>query len=190
MTRKLFLAISLASLSFSSMYAHALGVGEANVKSALNQPLVAEIELLSVGELPEAEILPALATREEFDRAGVDRVFFLSDIRFNVVKNASGKLMISLSSKKPVRDPYLNFLVEIIWPSGRLLREYSLLIDPPVFNQQTAAPIQSAQVSAAPFASTSTRQPYSAQPGTSTSQQVVRGDQVNLNTASVGGSLA
>ena len=62
MTRKLFLAISLASLSFSSMYAHALGVGEANVKSALNQPLVAEIELLSVGELTEAEILPALAT--------------------------------------------------------------------------------------------------------------------------------
>ena len=108
MTRKLFLAISLASLSFSSMYAHALGVGEANVKSALNQPLVAEIELLSVGELTEAEILPALATREEFDRAGVDRVFFLSDIRFNVVKNASGKLMISLSSKKPVRDPYLS----------------------------------------------------------------------------------
>lgn len=192
MTRKLVLAISLASLSFASMHALALGVGEANVKSSLNQPLAAEIELLSVGELTEAEILPALATREEFDRAGVDRVFFLSDIRFNVVKNPAGKLVISLSSKKPVRDPYLNFLVEIIWPSGRLLREYSLLIDPPVFSQQTAAPVQSAQVSSAPFASAPARQPSYAQPGAS--QQVVRGDQINLNTSSVGsqagGSLA
>lgn len=192
MTRKLVLAISLASLSLASLHALALGVGEANVKSSLNQPLAAEIELLSVGELTEAEILPALATREEFDRAGVDRVFFLSDIRFNVVKNPAGKLVISLSSKKPVRDPYINFLVEIIWPSGRLLREYSLLIDPPVFSQQTAAPIQSAQVSSAPFASAPARQPSYAQPGTS--QQVVRGDQINLNTSSVGsqsgGSLA
>lgn len=149
MIRKLAFAVAVLNLAFASMV-HALGLGEAEVKSSLNQPLRAEIELVSVKGLQENEILPGLATREEFLKAGVDRVYFLSDLRFTVEKNAAGNLVVILTSAKPVREPFLNFLVEVIWPSGRLLREYALLIDPPLFAEEPAAPVAAPSVTRAP----------------------------------------
>jgi pilus assembly protein FimV len=149
MIRKLAIALSLLGVCFAG-FVHALGLGEATVKSALNQPLNAEIELVNTAGLSINEILPGLATREEFQRANIDRVYFLSDLRFEVKTNAQGKAVIVLTSKKPVREPYLNFLVELIWPSGRLLREYALLIDPPLFTESVpvkANTVQSSSVS-------------------------------------------
>ena len=140
MIRKLAFALALIGTSFTSAV-HALGLGEATVSSSLNQPLSAEIELISLGSLGPEEVLPGLATREEFLKAGVDRVYFLSDLRFKVERNAQGKAVIVLTTNKPVREPFLNFLVEVIWPSGRLLREYALLIDPPVFSEEPAQPV-------------------------------------------------
>ncbi|MFT7186215.1 MAG: pilus assembly protein FimV [Pseudohongiellaceae bacterium] len=141
MIRKLVFALSLLGACFTGLV-HALGLGEATVKSSLNQPLTAEIELVSVGELGIDEVLPGLATREEFLRAKVDRVYFLSDIRFEVIENEKGNLAVVLTTTKPVREPFLNFIVEIIWPSGRLLREYALLIDPPLYSKEKASPVQ------------------------------------------------
>ena len=132
MIRKLAIALTILSASYAGVV-QALGLGEATVQSNLNQPLVAEISLVNTGGLEESEILPGLATREEFLKAGIDRVYFLSDIRFDVKTGPNGEPVVVLTTKKPVREPFLNFLVEIIWPSGRLLREYALLIDPPVF---------------------------------------------------------
>jgi len=143
MIRKLTFALSLLGVCFTG-FVHALGLGEVTVKSALNQPLTAEIELVNSSELGVNEILPGLATREEFLKANVDRVYFLSDIRFNVETNANGKLVVVLTTKKPVREPFLNFLVEVIWPSGRLLREYALLIDPPVFTEEKTKAVRPA----------------------------------------------
>ena len=145
MIRKLVFALSLLGVMVAESV-FALGIGEATVKSALNQPLKAEIELVSAGEFSAEEILPGLATREEFLKANVDRVYFLSDLRFKVETNAQGKLVVILTSNKPVREPFLNFLVEVIWPSGRLLREYALLIDPPLFSEEPAAPVRAASV--------------------------------------------
>ena len=167
MIRKLAIALTIVSASYASVV-QALGLGEAGVSSSLNQPLVAEIDLLSTGGLTDAEILPGLATREEFLKAGIDRVYFLSDIRFEVKPGDSGEPKIVLTTTKPVREPFLNFLVEVIWPSGRLLREYALLIDPPVYAEDkpiaatpasVAAPapiVQSAPVPSAPATSSST----------------------------------
>jgi pilus assembly protein FimV len=146
MIRKLAFALSLLSLMITESVL-ALGIGEATVKSALNQPLKAEIELVNTGELSAEEILPGLATREEFLRANVDRVYFLSDLRFKVETSEDGKLVVVLTTNKPVREPFLNFLVEVIWPSGRLLREYALLIDPPLFSDAPAAPVRASTVS-------------------------------------------
>jgi pilus assembly protein FimV len=141
MIRKLVFALSLLGVCSTGLV-HALGLGEATVKSSLNQPLTAEIELVSIGELGIDEILPGLATREEFLRAKVDRVYFLSDLRFEVIENEKGNLAVVLTTTKPVREPFLNFLVEVIWPSGRLLREYALLIDPPLYSKEKASPVQ------------------------------------------------
>jgi len=140
MIRKLAFALALLNIGFSGL-AHALGLGEANVTSSLNQPLRAEIELVSTKGLQDTEILPGLATREEFLKAGVDRVYFLSDLRFKVERNVQGNMVVILTTNKPVREPFLNFLVEVIWPSGRLLREYALLIDPPLFAEEPVAPV-------------------------------------------------
>ena len=130
--RKLVLAIAAAS-ALSSGMAHALGLGEVTLQSALNQPLVAEIELLEVRDLASNEVLPNLASPEEFIKAGVDRQYFLTDLKFTPILKPNGKSVIRVTSNKSVREPYLNFLVEVLWPSGRLLREYPLLLDPPLY---------------------------------------------------------
>ncbi len=147
--RKLVLAIAAASALTSGM-AHALGLGEVTLKSSLNQPLVAEIELLEVRDLGSAELIPTLATPEEFTKAGVDRQYFLTDLKFTPVLKPSGKSVIRVTSSKPVREPYLNFLVEVLWPNGRLLREYTLLLDPPLYSTPTTVAVAPQMPVAAP----------------------------------------
>lgn len=136
--RKLVLAIAAAS-SLSTGMAHALGLGEINLKSALNQPLSAEIALMEVRDLASGEVVSTLASPEEFSKAGVDRQYFLTDLKFTPVIKPNGQSVIRVTSSKPVREPYLNFLVEVAWPTGRTLREYTILLDPPLYSPQAAA---------------------------------------------------
>jgi pilus assembly protein FimV len=131
--RKLVLAIAAAS-ALTSGTAHALGLGEIDLQSSLSQPLVAEIELLEVRDLAQTEVIPTLASPEEFNKAGVDRQYFLTDLKFTPIIKPNGKSVIRITSTKPVREPYVNFLVEVLWPNGRLLREYTLLLDPPMYS--------------------------------------------------------
>ncbi|MGH8350262.1 MAG: FimV/HubP family polar landmark protein, partial [Pseudomonas sp.] len=135
--RKLVLAIAAAS-ALSSGMAHALGLGELTLKSTLNQPLVAEIELLDVKDLTAAEVVPSLASPEDFAKAGVDRQAFLNDLTFTPVLNASGKSVLRVTSSKPLSEPMVKFMVQVMWPNGRLLRDYSVLLDPSKFSPQTA----------------------------------------------------
>ena len=135
--RKLVLAIA-ASSALSSGMAHALGLGELTLKSTLNQPLVAEIELLDVKELTAAEVVPSLASPEDFAKAGVDRQAFLNDLTFTPVLSAGGKSILRVTSSKPLSEPMVKFLVQVMWPNGRLLRDYSVLLDPSKFSPQTA----------------------------------------------------
>ncbi len=127
--RKLILTIASGSVLYSGM-APAIGLGEITINSALNQPLEAEIELLEVGDITDSEMRIALAPPDAFTRAGVDRTSFLDDLRFTTLLRGN-KSIIRVESRKPVREPYLNFVVEMARPSGRVLREYTLLIDPP-----------------------------------------------------------
>jgi pilus assembly protein FimV len=135
--RKLVFAIAAAS-ALSSGMAHALGLGELTLNSTLNQPLVAEIELLDVKDLTAAEVVPSLASPEDFAKAGVDRQAFLNDLTFTPVLNASGKSILRVTSSKPLSEPMVKFLVQVMWPNGRLLRDYSVLLDPSKFSPQTA----------------------------------------------------
>ncbi len=133
--RTLVRAIAAASVLTSGM-AHGLGLGEITLKSALNQPLDAEIELLEVRDLGSGEVIPSLASPEEFSKAGVDRLYYLTDLKFTPVVKPNGKSVIRVTSSKPVQEPYLNFLVQVLWPNGRLLREYTVLLDPPLYSPQ------------------------------------------------------
>jgi pilus assembly protein FimV len=143
--RKLVLAIAAAS-ALSSGMAQALGLGGLTVKSSLNQPLLAEIELTQVQDLNSAQVVPSLATSAEFAQAGVGRMAILDDLTFTPVVNPAGKSVLRITSTKPIRDPYVKFLVQVLWPNGRVLREYSLLLDPPKVLPQAAAAAAAAQL--------------------------------------------
>ena len=136
--RKLVLAIAAAS-ALSSGMAQALGLGELTLKSTQNQPLLAEIELLDVKDLTAAEVVPSLAPADEFTKAGVPRPAFLDELRFTPVINADGKSVLRVTSSQPLSEPFVKFLVQVMWPSGRLLRDYSVMLDPSKFSPQTAA---------------------------------------------------
>jgi len=114
-----------------------LGLGEIEVNSALNQKLNAEIELLSATPEDTEMIIVKLASRKEFSRAGLDRPYLLNDLRFKS-EVIDGVPHIKVSSGSPIREPFLNFLVEVDWPNGQLVREYTVLLDPPVFMTQSA----------------------------------------------------
>ena len=130
MVRKLALAVSIA-LGAVNVPAHALGLGELNSKSALNQNFSGEIALLSVRPDEIDSLRVRLANADAFERAGIERPFYLTLLKFEPQVGAAGKPVIRVTSGFPIREPFLNFLVEVNWPNGRMFREYTVLLDPP-----------------------------------------------------------
>ena len=108
----------------------ALGLGELSLHSHLNEPFSAEIALLEAEGLSEGEMQVGLAPEAEFTRLGMSRDVFLTRINFVVESDAAGKRVV-LSTEAPLREPYLDFIVQARWPDGRLLREYTVLVDLP-----------------------------------------------------------
>lgn len=123
------MAIASASLLHSSIAA-ALGLGEITLHSAMGQPLNADIELIETNGLSPEDIRVSLASTEAFSKAGIERVFFLSDLRFTpIIRGNRG--VVHIESRKAVTEPYLNFLVRLVRPNGDQLHEYTVLLDPP-----------------------------------------------------------
>lgn len=146
MKRSLQLPLAIA-LALGATNALALGLGPVHVKSKLNQPLEAEIPVIQ-GTAGEAEgLLASLATAEDFERVGLNRSRLSVPLEFAVTKNAKGEVVIKVTSQEPVRDAFLDLLVEANWPKGRLLREYAILLDPPV---SAPAIVRSAPAATAP----------------------------------------
>ena len=137
----LIVALWLAALLPTSSLA--LGLGEIQVNSFLNQPLNAEIEVISARPGEIDDLLVSLASSEAFARAGLARPRHLSDLRFSVRKNEEGdQAVIIVSTKAGVKEPFLNFLIEADWAKGRVLREFTILLDPPFYADQPA-PVES-----------------------------------------------
>jgi pilus assembly protein FimV len=131
MKRPLQLPLAI-TLALSATNALALGLGPVHVNSKLNQPLDAEIPVIQ-GTQGEAEgLLASLASAEDFERVGLNRSRLTVPLEFAVTRNARGEMFIRITSKEPVRDAFIDVLVEANWPKGRLLREYAILLDPPV----------------------------------------------------------
>ena len=155
------LGIGFAALTMLAPgLASALGVGDYQLKSYLNQPFEMEVELIDARDMAPEEMLVALASQQEFDAVGLERSYFLTDLEFEVTLDGQGGGSLRVYSTQPVREPYLSFLVEFLWPTGRLMREYTVLLDPPSYAEalrsdiaETTAPSQA--VTAQPQASTS-----------------------------------
>ena len=148
--RQLQLPLALA-LALSASGAHALGLGQIQVKSGLNEPLVAEIPILSAapGEVDELEV--RLASPEAFARVGLERpVGMTANLQMSVGRNAAGQPVIRVTTPARFTEPYLTFLVEANWGRGSLVREFSALVDPPYIAPAVIRPIETPSVAVAP----------------------------------------
>lgn len=114
-----------------------VGLGEADLRSALNQPLDARIELVSPTQQELEALRVSLASPEHFERYGLERTAMHTRLRFQLVEEGDGAY-IHVTTQDPVREPFVSFLVEARWASGRLLREYTFLLDPPTYGPDEA----------------------------------------------------
>ena len=127
------------SLALSAEVASAAGFGRINVSSALGQPLAAEIDLLNVSSEDLVGMTVRLASADAFKEANVDMSPALNTVRFSIEKRANGQPFIRVTSSQAISEPALNLLVEVNWPSGRLLRDYPVLLNPAGYAQDRLA---------------------------------------------------
>jgi pilus assembly protein FimV len=132
-------AVSAALILLAPVLAHALAVGSIEGKSYLNQPLEARIPLTAVTAAELKSLRVNLAPSEVYQRAGIDLGPEQAGLQFQLV-TGEGTPYIRVTSRDSIRDPFLTFLVEISWAEGRLVREYTLLIDPPTLMAPASPP--------------------------------------------------
>jgi len=121
--------------------AQALGLGRLTVNSGLDEPFNGQIDLISPTAQEIKTLKATLASRADFDIAGVERNVFLFDITYTVKQHPNGQYYLKLATHKPVREPFLHFLIQVDWSGGHLIREYSALLDPPQWVSGAAAEI-------------------------------------------------
>ena len=139
MVRKIAFSVWLALL-IVPFSAQGLGLGEITLNSALNQPLDADIELLSVEQEDLATLKASMASNDMFARYGLDRASFLNSIRLDIRRQSGGRHIIHVSSNRSISEPFVTMLIELDWARGHMLREYTVLLDPPVYAAQATQP--------------------------------------------------
>ena len=133
---------ALAALSAAPLDAQALGVGRLNVQSALGEGMRAEIDITSLSADEAASLVVRVAPPEAYRSAGVDYNAVLASTQASVVRRADGRAVLRLSSDRAVQEPFVEVILELSWASGRLVREFTLLFDPP--GSRNAPPVQAA----------------------------------------------
>tara|TARA_R110002050_G_scaffold71891_3_gene154629 strand:+ start:10521 stop:13010 length:2490 start_codon:yes stop_codon:yes gene_type:complete len=158
MTRTFASVAVMAALGLlAPIHANAFGLGKLELSSALNEPLKAEISITALKGNEADDLQVRLASSKEFEQAGIERNFLLTQLKFDVVEK-SGNVKIVISSQQPIREPFLDFLLTATTTgSGRLIREYTVLLDPPksIFNKSITQPLAQNPVKASATTSTS-----------------------------------
>jgi len=139
--RALTLLLALPSAAF------ALGLGDIHLLSPLNAPLDAEIELTDVAADELNTVQVQLASRDTFARYGLEWPAYLSGIQLKTVRTPDGREMIKVRSGDPITEPFVTLLVQVTWSRGVVVREYTMLLDPPVYTPGESA-VASAPVAA------------------------------------------
>ncbi len=121
---------SLACILFAPL-THALGLGNIRLHSHLNEPLSAEINLKAINDVPLDQIITTIASSESYGQTGLTQPNWLHSIRFSVVNDPiTHKKSIKILTQEPIKDPFADLLIEVVWPGGKLVKEYTLLFDP------------------------------------------------------------
>lgn len=140
----------MAGLLVAAFHSHGAGLGKLTVHSVIGQPLNAEVAIAASAE-ELASMSAKLAPHEAFKEAGIEFTPVLAGLRFAIAKQPDGQSVLKLTSERPLNEPFLHFLVEINWSSGRMTREYTFLLDPPELLQATR-PVPAVAPVAAPVA--------------------------------------
>lgn len=145
-------AVALILGLIATPLALALGLGPLRSGSSLNEPFAGQIEIVGATAADFDTLTVGLAPLEQFERAGINLNPLLYKLKFDVGVDG-GKDVVKITSREPVREPYLNFLLEINWSNGRLLREYTVLLDPPLYDQNKRRKAMAPTPAPAPSAS-------------------------------------
>lgn len=137
-------SVLLLLLMLLPVTATALGLGGISVNSKLNQPLDADIELIGANADQLVDIKARLASAALFEKAGLERPYLLSKLRFHPSASADGRVFIRVSSTQTVVEPVVIFLLEVSVSGGHFMREYAVLLDPPMFQAEVGAVTASA----------------------------------------------
>ncbi len=143
-------------LALFPLAGYSLGLGKLQVKSALNEPLNAEIDITSIADNELKGLNVSLAPRADFEAAGAERLPLLSQIKFTVAKRPDGRYYLQLKTEAPIEEPFLHMLLQLEWPGGRLVREYTALIDPPSYMVGKPPATEAPQTAAPPVAAAPT----------------------------------
>lgn len=149
MIRRSILAMAVAA-TLNSTAAHAVVVGDIQLHSALNEALNADISLHRIDDAELEGLRVVLASPEAFARVGIERPYYLTGLKFMPTRNAVGDPVVHISSTAAIQDPFLNFLVEVNWSKGKVMREFTLLLDPPTSYRGAAAQILAPQTDVMP----------------------------------------
>ena len=134
--KQISLAVCLALMPLSN---YAAGLGKLNVNSGIGEPLRAEIELLSVTPDELSTLAATIASEDAYAQQGIPRLGIHNNIKVDIAKNADGSPVLKIHSNQPVSDPYLDMLIQVDWATGRLQREYTVLLDPPGYKPEPAS---------------------------------------------------
>ena len=129
--------LAVACMLAAPLSVHAAGLGRLTVLSSLGQPLQAEIEIVSLQAGEEEGLTARLASPEAFAQAGIELNPAVMGVKF-ALERRGGRMMLRLSSAQAISEPFLDVLVELQWATGRLLREYTFLLDPPDYKSRQA----------------------------------------------------
>ena len=133
---------SIIVLALMGADAFALGLGGLRTESALNQPFIGEIDLFDVKSDELDTIRASLATADAFAKSGIERYHFLTQLAFQPQMSGRGDAVIRITSREPIREPFMDFLVEVVWPTGQLVKEFTVLLDPPSMSERPAPAVR------------------------------------------------
>ena len=125
--------------SVATLDAHALGLGRITVQSSLGEPLRAEIDIAEISADEAGSLRAGVAPASAFKAAGLDYNLAVADMQISLQKRGDGRAYLRLSTNRPITEPFVDLILEANWASGRIVRDYTMLFDPPGLRSASAA---------------------------------------------------
>lgn len=188
-------ALAVTLLLLAPWMAHAAGLGRLTVQSSLGQPLNAEIDLVAVRGDEASTLAVRLASPDAYQQANLQYNAGVTGIKLSIERRPNGQSYIKVTGSRPMNEPFVDLLIELSWSGGKIVREYTALLDPPGYGQQAqalaapaaapAAPVSKPIAAPAAVAPTPAAAPAAAAPGAQEYGPIAKGETLGKIAASL-----